>query len=662
MNKVRLFAVAAAMGMFVTTANAALVTGKPKDTSKTVTTVELSGGEEIVRAEFGGVVVAPQLTVNAFTETRTTKVPTGYETVGTTLPIYEGFTNKLAVDSNRDGMTDVGLLTWNSESKFAAKDENKFWYYDSAKSWPTVPTSNYYLGHTVDGIGTRVIAPGAAKNDGFVMVGNVNNADGSRLNYHNQYANSTAGVNTLIDVLLTAKKIETVTMNDEVIGYRSAPTYTYVKKEGKDTSVIEKAVYWQLTVEDAKNDSKTKLDDVKFAVVQLLSGQESYDNELTTGAVYYEDKYNITPDGDQIKEAKVQYFHTDEANAANEIKAGDVVVIDGNGAFVEVLNLVTTEGKPAKRDIYNDYRSSTRIVVIRQTARYGTEEVTSFKPATYRNAVPYNALWKADLEGFAPIYKATDRAVIEEKEVTFADVDEVNAWIKAGNGLYRVNTPANSTGKYLVDFNLGAYAFEFDYDYISQTAKTMTVNDDLVVSVEKIGSKWYPAFATAQEAFDFMHAMAKVGYANATRIASFKGTRTWADGTTTTGYAPQNALDAVKAQQITFATDKKAVEPTNVVVANNAATINTQEYGVHDLVYTASVDGKEVATKTVKVVIAPKYQRVYKNGKVVDLKAFHLNGNLYAHYAYDYTKKTVTTTFYNTDGVTVASTATSNLN
>ena len=75
------------------------------------------------------------------------------------------------------------------------------------------------------------------------------------------------------------------------------------------------------------------------------------------------------------------------------------------------------------------------------------------------------------------------------------------------------------------------------------------------------------------------------------------------------------------------------------------------------LTLTAKVGEEVVSTKEVKVVVAPKYERTYVNGKVSVLKAFHLNGNLYAEYHYDWAAKTYSATFYQQDGVTVGSTA-----
>ena len=88
-----------------------------------------------------------------------------------------------------------------------------------------------------------------------------------------------------------------------------------------------------------------------------------------------------------------------------------------------------------------------------------------------------------------------------------------------------------------------------------------------------------------------------------------------------------------------------------------ASTVDTTEAGIKTMTLTASVDGKAVATKEVKVVVAPKYERTYVNGKVSVLKAFHLNGNLYAEYHYDWANGTYSATFYAQDGVTVGSTA-----
>ncbi|MBQ9987055.1 MAG: hypothetical protein IJP28_01625, partial [Erysipelotrichales bacterium] len=67
-----------------------------------------------------------------------------------------------------------------------------------------------------------------------------------------------------------------------------------------------------------------------------------------------------------------------------------------------------------------------------------------------------------------------------------------------------------------------------------------------------------------------------------------------------------------------------------------------------------TVDAEVVATKEVKVVVAPRYERQYVNGKVAVLKAYYLDGKtLYSEYHYDWAAKTYTATFYANDGVTV---------
>lgn len=98
----------------------------------------------------------------------------------------------------------------------------------------------------------------------------------------------------------------------------------------------------------------------------------------------------------------------------------------------------------------------------------------------------------------------------------------------------------------------------------------------------------------------------------------------------------------------------KELDAKDITITSNAAEIDTNEAGIHELVITATYGEASVSEK-VSVVIAPKYERTYKNGKVVELKAKHLNGNLYAHYVYDWANRTGKVTFYEQDGETVSS-------
>ena len=95
-----------------------------------------------------------------------------------------------------------------------------------------------------------------------------------------------------------------------------------------------------------------------------------------------------------------------------------------------------------------------------------------------------------------------------------------------------------------------------------------------------------------------------------------------------------------------------------VVASVEASEVDTTEAGVKTMTLSAKVDGEVVATKDVKVVVAPRYERQYVNGKVAVLKAYYLDGKtLYSEYHYDWAAKTYSATFYQQDGVTVGSTA-----
>lgn len=87
------------------------------------------------------------------------------------------------------------------------------------------------------------------------------------------------------------------------------------------------------------------------------------------------------------------------------------------------------------------------------------------------------------------------------------------------------------------------------------------------------------------------------------------------------------------------------------LVVRQVNTVSTDAAGVYDLIWAAvDASGNIVGTSTTKVAIMPKYARKYLNGKVVELTSYHLTGEVYAIYKYDYTRNVVYITFYDTDG------------
>ena len=120
------------------------------------------------------------------------------------------------------------------------------------------------------------------------------------------------------------------------------------------------------------------------------------------------------------------------------------------------------------------------------------------------------------------------------------------------------------------------------------------------------------------------------------------------------GDLPENGLQGAGSEACSYVV---SVESETVDATVEASEVDTTVAGVKTMTLSAKVDGEVVATKDVKVVVAPRYERTYVNGKVAVLKSFYLDGTLYSEYHYDWAAKTYTATFYANDGVTVASTA-----
>ena len=161
MKKVRLFAVAAAMGMFAATVNAA-----PAKVTKDAYKATWGTMEEIVRAEFGGKVVLPTANIAVTKQGRTTDKTKATAVSGSfgssKYDCYVGLTDVVGKDTNGDGLVDYPLLV-------ATGTPDNGWFFDDLKFWPTVKTSLYYIGMTGDGYGVRFLKPGSAAEEGWIV-------------------------------------------------------------------------------------------------------------------------------------------------------------------------------------------------------------------------------------------------------------------------------------------------------------------------------------------------------------------------------------------------------------------------------------------------------------------------------------------------------------
>ena len=201
---------------------------------------------------------------------------------------------------------------------------------------------------------------------------------------------------------------------------------------------------------------------------------------------------------------------------------------------------------------------------------------------------------------------------------------------------------------------------------------------ELTTAAVKLGNKWYPAVNTEAELTRFVEKVLELNTLTGDTTDSVENEPfdqwvelyeeavknpltgiTKAEHINAKGekesYIPENALQNNNGTFCTYTV--KQGDVVEATVTGNTAEVDTSSSGVKTLTLTAKVGDTVVATKDVKVVVAPKYERVYKNGRVVQLKAYHLNGNLYAVYNYDWTGMKYSATFYRTDGVTVDSTA-----
>lgn len=132
MKNVRLFAVAAALGMFASTVAA---------TEDVKTTVTWGKYEEIIKVDIGDKLVMRAPEASVFVETISTECQNG-------------------TDANGDGFVDTNIVAM-------LPANNAGWMYTNAKYWPSEKTAMYYLGLGGGSLtGGRFLAPNAPENKG----------------------------------------------------------------------------------------------------------------------------------------------------------------------------------------------------------------------------------------------------------------------------------------------------------------------------------------------------------------------------------------------------------------------------------------------------------------------------------------------------------------
>lgn len=701
MKKTRLFAAAAAMGMFASVVSAAEITGPTTGLPTTATEKSVASmtitvtGEKIVKAELGGAIVLPAWDAAGVVTTRTTAkagmTASQIEALGT---CYVGWTSVEGTDKNHDGFVDTPIYTWNALNEA----EKAGWFYDAGKTWATggeAATWQYYMGlYSGAGMGGRVLVPGAAKVDGYHLV------DG-----HKNFASDDEAIAYFVEKGVLVEVAEA----GKVVGYRTAGEFDYV--DSKTEKVVDTESFVRLTINEMATNYKT-LADVKAAWLAFMSGTEVEGLNTSGGKGFtaVEVDYNTTgataTSGDlvtPVTAVKAPYVLHSNANIVewttnasgsstgsttytidnDDVAAtGVVVVVDAEGNVTDVLAMSSKIAAQAATDNLAkemaDYFAKGYITVVEKTSRYGIKELDSFKPESLKNEAVYTMEWVAKSGEFVktPYEDPSDVYVLD---LTDTDDYVATAVQAAFGGLYKVTTAANDTDKYVLDVSVGNYDFEitdlddytanktkmtWTYDYKDAAGKDAQLSGSLV----KLGNQYLPAFNTEAEVLAFMKVASGFGVANggaaftgswAARASLIndhgKTSRSWLGAKDSTTWTPSNGLQSWSATECTYLVKKgDAMDASKIVKTTNAAEIDTNEYGIHYVTLTATSE-EATATEKVAVVIAPKYERTYKNGKVVELKAKHLNGNLYAHYTYDWANRTGKVTFYELDGETVQS-------
>lgn len=654
MKKVRLFAVAAALGMFAASVNAAgpvLTKDAYKATWGTM--------DEIVRAEIGGKVVLPTPSVSVTKQTRSTDPEKATSTgglFGSTLNnnCFVGLTDTVGKDTNSDGLVDWDMLFVNQGTGYTyGTSTPNAWYYDDLKFWPTVKTSLYYIGMTGNGLGARFIAPNAAAEKGWIISST-----------HTKYATE-ADVLTALETQGVVKAVKD--SRGDIV------KYVVGEKVYKDTNDKAVAKVW---VEYVAGSGRYDLQELPEYVVSKFDGATlspaiTSVNTVVKAVEYYAAS-NISP---VVYSAVLPSTATgDGANLANKVliveedRYGELKVVDASTVAVGTVAPDTT-GKV--------------VVALKDGTSYS--KYMTITPAVPTSGTKYSMSWDSVANSFSK--KDTSVTDLDALAVTLLGAGKVKAdlqaaaepvGIKTAKGLYKYNNPANTTDKIVINFDLGVYGWTLTVNGINTSKSTMTFvdaeNKELTTSAVKLGNKWYPTVNNIDELNVFVKRMAglyapagdKDGGAYKAIYDQMKAkkaysTITWLDGTKNAEYIPENAKAHYKTSQCTYVSGETAVDAASVVVTNNASEIDTNQYGVHTVKLTAKVGETTVGTKDVKVVIAPKYVREYKNGRVTSLKAYHLNGNLYSHTTFDYAAKKSTAVFYNQDGVTAIETQTNDI-
>lgn len=658
MKKIRLFAIASAMGMFASTVSAA------EYVTKDAYVATWGKVDEIIKVDIGDKVVLPTAEINVVKESRTTDPKYGSfsDSLGleASEKCYAGFTNVEGKDSNGDGYVDAKILTAGTTNL-----TDQGWLHTDAKFFPTAKTALFYIGLGSGQVtGGRFLAPGAAKKDVYALgLKHAHLEDGEAvLKYFEEQG--------ILKFAYDSK---------DYIDYVDVNPIVLKDDKGKSLGTV--------SIRITSKQTRYADDSIKEDIVELLESGKP----LTSGSDYT--VMNVIAENYDTKE--VLPYAAVIAKVNTSISEDSILLVEED----RYGNLIPT-GVATGTDIYTStgakmaYPGADKIIVALDTdkmvevggvkypaySKYMTISITSGAANTPKSTMK----WDEEAGTFiknsdaAREYDVDTDSVVgyywnnpaSNKALPKAIAAEDLAVPAHALGLYHLSTPANSSDKIVIDTD----GLNLNITGINTKKETISIgygkDSELTMSAVKLGNKWYPAVTNEADLARFAEKV--LGLTNLTgndfdnwikdyelQVDNPLSGISMAERTNVNGdkeaYIPENSLQHYKG---TFCTYKVADgESVPATITGNTDAVDTSTSGVKTLTLTAKVGDVVVGTKDVKVVVAPKYERVYKNGRVITLKAFHLNGALYAVYNYDWAGKKYTATFYAQDGITVASTA-----
>lgn len=650
MKKIRLFAIASAMGMFASTVSAA------EYVTKDAYVATWGKVDEIIKVDIGDKVVLPTAEINVVKETRTTDPKYGSYSDSLGLDAsekcYAGFTNEEGKDSNGDGYVDAKILTAGINNL-----TSQGWLHTDAKFFPTAKTALYYIGLGNGSItGGRFLAPGAAENKGTYTLALK----------HKNFENEEAVIKFLEDNKFVNFEYD----EDSYIKYVDLKPTT-ITDDAKGKNVRANVSLRLVSLEGRHSDEEI----TNAVLAYALKGTMPADS-----ANEYVVKYAVSEtyqDGEDIPYS-YNAFETDGKTPIPGTLIDNILIVEEN----RYGDLIADEIVATAGDIKGTEGKITVVVKGGTDAKPTYTKYATVTPKTHDNyAAKAKYVWDDETGTFS---KIADKA-IELTSDEFADYNWGDRYVNGVKtninkdtfigqahafGLYKVTSPANTSDKIVINTD----GLDLNITGINIKKETISIgygsSSELTTAAVKLGNKWYPAVTNEADLARFAEKVLGLTTLNNDDFAKwvknyekeidnpFSGV-TKAERTNVKGdkesYVPENSLQHYKG---TFCTYKLASgESVPATITGNTDAVDTSTSGVKTLTLTAKVGDVVVGTKDVKVVVAPKYERVYKNGRVITLKAFHLNGALYAVYNYDWAGKKYTATFYAQDGITVASTA-----